>query len=167
MTEAAGVRLRPLREADLPQLHAWYQSPELWRHLVGTFEARTEAESLAYMRRWLEPSPLEVRFAVEFQTSLVGITALRRDAVDAASAELHMFIGDPERRRRGVGRAALQATIEHGFTTGLKRIELRVLRSNTAARRLYDRCGFRPLADIEAPKDGAPAAAVLLALERA
>ena len=34
---APGIRLRALKREDLPKLWAWYQNPELMRHLVGTF----------------------------------------------------------------------------------------------------------------------------------
>src|SRR5581483_4299168 len=53
------------------------------------------------------------------------------------------FIGAPETRRRGYGRAATQALLAHGFgDLGLHRIELRVRGDNAPARALYRACGF-------------------------
>ncbi len=45
-------------------------------------------------------------------------------------------------RGRGVGRALLRAAVEEARGTGARRITLRVLGHNTAARRLYESEGF-------------------------
>ncbi|GAA4996539.1 GNAT family N-acetyltransferase [Kitasatospora paranensis] len=48
-----------------------------------------------------------------------------------------------EARGRGVGRALVEAACAAAHGTGARRVTLRVLGGNTAARRLYERCGFR------------------------
>jgi len=45
-------------------------------------------------------------------------------------------------QRRGVGRALLDAAIEEARRRGARRLTLRVLGGNVAARRLYERSGF-------------------------
>ena len=45
-------------------------------------------------------------------------------------------------RRRGVGRALMDAAIADARRRGARRLTLRVLGANEAARRLYDACGF-------------------------
>ena len=164
MSPAGPVRLRPLREGDLLLLHRWYQSPELWDHLAGEFEPRPEAEALAYMRRWLRPTPEEVRLGIEAGGRLVGMTALCPIDPGAGVAEFHILLGEPGSRGQGIGRQATQAMLEHGFSAlGLRRIELKVLETNAAARRIYDLCGFRPVGEATAVKSGHPAALIVMA----
>ena len=58
-------------------------------------------------------------------------------------AELHIMLGEAVERGRGVGRQAVAELMARGFALGLERIELKVLESNLAARRVYEACGFR------------------------
>jgi len=143
------VRLRELRESDLPCLHRWYQTPELWDHLVGDFTERSEAEAVSYMRRWLLPSEHELRLGIELSTAdgwrLVGLAFFAPLDRTKGHAELHTMIGEPSERGRGVGRRAVAALMDRGFAMGLRRIELRVLQTNAAARRLYEACGFQAI----------------------
>jgi ribosomal protein S18 acetylase RimI-like enzyme len=48
----------------------------------------------------------------------------------------------PAHRRRGVGKALMHAAIEYARDAGARRLTLRVLSHNTAARDLYTACGF-------------------------
>jgi len=147
------VRLRTLVEADLARLHRWYQDPSLWDHLVGDFVVREEAEAVAYMRRWLSPSPTEVRLAIvdADQGSLAGLVALAPIDPAAGEAEFHIFLGDRAMRGRGLGRAATAAALVHAFDElGLWRVWLRVLQTNAAALRTYAALGFEPEAAVVA-----------------
>jgi ribosomal-protein-alanine N-acetyltransferase len=49
----------------------------------------------------------------------------------------------PERRRRGVARALLDALIAHGRQNQKRLLLLEVRRSNQAAITLYESCGFQ------------------------
>ncbi len=49
---------------------------------------------------------------------------------------------DPRDRRRGLGRALLEAACEEARRQGASRITLRVLSSNHVARRMYELAGF-------------------------
>lgn len=141
------VRLRVLVENDLPTLHRWYQTAELWDHLVGVFQPRPEAESLAYMRRWLTPSLSERRLAIirDDDGSLLGLTALSPIEPDQGEAEFHIFLGEAHERGRGYGQAATAAMLAHAFDElALWRVRLRVLKTNEPALRLYARLGFEP-----------------------
>jgi ribosomal protein S18 acetylase RimI-like enzyme len=48
----------------------------------------------------------------------------------------------PARQRRGAGRQLVQACIEQARSRGARKLSLRVLGGNVAARRLYESCGF-------------------------
>jgi RimJ/RimL family protein N-acetyltransferase len=136
------IRLRPLVEADLPMLHRWRQDPALWTHLVGEFQPREETQAVAYMRRWLTPTPTELRLAIDSDGALIGQTALA--PIAGPTAEFHIFLGDAARRGHGYGAAATRAMLSVAFDQlGLSRVTLEVLATNLTARRLYERLGFR------------------------
>jgi RimJ/RimL family protein N-acetyltransferase len=144
------VRLRRLAEGDLATLHRWYQTPSLWDHLVGAFEAREEAQAVAYMRRWLAPSLTEARLAVERTAdgALIGLVALSPIDPEAGEAEFHIFLGEADDRGRGYGRAATAAMLAHAFDElALWRVHLRVLKTNEPALRVYAALGFEPEPD--------------------
>lgn len=141
------VRLRALVEDDLPALHGWYQRAELWDHLVGAFQPRPEAESIAYMRRWLTPSATEHRLAIVRGDDgvVLGLVALSPIEPEQGEAEFHIFLGEAEARGQGFGRAATAAMLAHAFDElGLWRVRLKVLKTNEAALRLYAGLGFAP-----------------------
>jgi ribosomal protein S18 acetylase RimI-like enzyme len=48
----------------------------------------------------------------------------------------------PARQRCGVGRRLVEACIEQARSRGARKLSLRVLGANVAARRLYESCGF-------------------------
>jgi RimJ/RimL family protein N-acetyltransferase len=52
------------------------------------------------------------------------------------------FVVDARFRRRGVGRALLDATATEARRRGARRLTLRVLAANESARRLYESAGF-------------------------
>lgn len=59
-------------------------------------------------------------------------------------AELRIVIGDPAARGRGLGSEAIDRLCRHGFDeVGLHRIYAYVLAMNPAARRAFERAGFR------------------------
>jgi RimJ/RimL family protein N-acetyltransferase len=147
------VRLRRLVESDLAALHRWYQTRELWDHLVGDFTQREEAEALAYMRGWLAPSHRELRLAIVRgdDGELLGLVALAPIDREEGEAEFHVFLGEARERGRGYGRAATAAMLAHAFDEiGLWRVRLKVLRSNEAALRVYAALGFEPEGPVEA-----------------
>jgi ribosomal protein S18 acetylase RimI-like enzyme len=56
--------------------------------------------------------------------------------------ELNGLAVDPERQREGAGRLLVEAVAQEARSRGARKLSLRVLGSNTAARELYARCGF-------------------------
>jgi RimJ/RimL family protein N-acetyltransferase len=55
---------------------------------------------------------------------------------------LHGLAVDPARQGRGVGRALVAAALADARGRGARRLRLRVLGHNAAARRVYEACGF-------------------------
>jgi ribosomal protein S18 acetylase RimI-like enzyme len=55
----------------------------------------------------------------------------------------------PSRRRHGIGKAVLVATLDAARNAGIERVRLEVLEQNDPARRLYERLGFERSRDLE------------------
>lgn len=75
---------------------------------------------------------------------LIGHVILQRD--DSASDEmiLGIHIFHPQHRHQGYGSNATRAICSYCFEhLGLQRVALRVHEDNLAARRCYEKCGFR------------------------
>ena len=76
---------------------------------------------------------------------VAGYVRLGRPTPLAASDHVLTVNGigvDPGRRRRGVGRALIEAAVDVARTRGARRLTLRVLGPNESARRLYESAGF-------------------------
>jgi GNAT superfamily N-acetyltransferase len=91
-----------------------------------------------------------------------GIAVLRfrpsiwSGALDAYLEELYVA---PRRRGQGIGRALLEATMEAARKAGATRIDLGTGETDTAARALYESCGFTNL-------EGGPGGPRMLFYER-
>lgn len=81
----------------------------------------------------------------ELEDGIAGYVKLG-PALDVESAdhvlEIKGLTVDARHRRRGVGRALMRAAIERAREAGARKLTLRVLGHNTAARELYAACGF-------------------------
>ena len=73
-----------------------------------------EGKTVGYLIYWLLPSEIDV----------------------------HNLAVDPAHRRRGIGKALLQAIMEEARQKGCSRVTLEVRKSNEAAQRLYQSLGF-------------------------
>ena len=56
--------------------------------------------------------------------------------------EIQGITVDPARVRQGIGRALLRAAVDEARRRGARKVSLRVLAHNDAARRMYDAAGF-------------------------
>lgn len=139
------VRLRPLEPADLRRIYDWQRDPALYEHLVGDRRVVDWDEAYAWMtRHWLAQGP-DHRFAlcVGDEGRMVGCVYLLAVEGSPGTFEFHIFIGAPQDRRRGWGRAALDAALRIAFDDlDARSVRLRVLESNAVARRIYQDAGF-------------------------
>jgi ribosomal protein S18 acetylase RimI-like enzyme len=74
---------------------------------------------------------------VGYATLRAATLPSRAHVVDVNGVAVH-----PDAAGRGVGRAVIEAAFAEAVRRGARKVALRVLASNAAARRLYARCGF-------------------------
>jgi ribosomal protein S18 acetylase RimI-like enzyme len=92
-----------------------------------------------------QPFELDGVLLAELEDGIAGYVKLG-PVLPLASArhvlEIKGLAVSPGHRRRGVGRALVEAAIREARASGALRLNLRVLAHNTGARALYARCGF-------------------------
>lgn len=129
--------------------------------------ARLHAKAFSATRAWS---------ADEFDQLLKqGNTVWRGDdtcyviiRIVADEAEILTLATDPDKRRQGRARSALQAGEMAARKAGVNKVFLEVAEDNTAARALYDSCGYSQVGrrpGYYVPKDGASIAALVLQKE--
>jgi RimJ/RimL family protein N-acetyltransferase len=89
-------------------------------------------------------APEDVLVAVA-EGAVVGYAAIGPSIPVPSNAHVMMVRAlavDPAHRGRGIGRRLVQAVVAEARTRGARRLRLRVLGPNDAARRVYEACGF-------------------------
>jgi RimJ/RimL family protein N-acetyltransferase len=132
------VRIRQALPSDDPQLRALDQatwSPEM-----------SPAPPPPAEQPFFGPgcAPEDVLVAV-LDDAIAGYVRLGHPTSLAANrhvVEMRGLAVDPNRRGQGLGRAVLSAAAAEATERGARRLTLRVLAPNIAARALYERCGF-------------------------
>jgi ribosomal protein S18 acetylase RimI-like enzyme len=77
--------------------------------------------------------------------AVLGYAKLRNPLPLPAHAhvlEINGLAVDPAATGRGIGRALVEAAVAEAERRGARKVTLRVLGTNAAARRIYARCGF-------------------------
>jgi len=140
------IRLRELERSDVPVINRWRQD----RALTAGLGAPHRHIGIEVDERWfeayLERRGIDVRCAVcrEEDAEPVGLVSLTGIDPVHKHAELHILLGDRASHGQGIGTEATRAMIRHGFRDlNLHRIYLYVLDANAAARRMYEKVGFR------------------------
>ena len=94
-------------------------------------------------------------FAILLGDSHVGNVVLEQIDRHLSCVRLHIYLGAPEARGRGVGRRALDLALDHAFgTLGLNKAWLVVHAENAPALALYRSAGFRVEGRVLAHKGG-------------
>lgn len=138
-----GVRLRPMRKADLPALVAWTNDAEVDRYMDGGFPKTLEAAE-AWLLQTSKDRQVR-RYSIETLAGvLIGDLSLGQIAWRSGDAELTVRIGERDYWGRGLGTDAVSTLLDLAFGhLGLRRVYLRVYRFNARAVRTYEKCGFR------------------------
>ena len=135
------VRLVPLAEAHAPAMVRWVSTPEVAKNIGLRSEPTLERT-----REWIaraESDAATRAFAILVGERHVGNVVLDRIDPYLQTARLSVYVGEPDARHGGVGRAAVRLALETGFgALGLHKIWLVVHEENAAARKTYAALGF-------------------------
>ena len=139
----AGVTLRALTMADLPDMIRWGSQPDFrwmqWGMQPGRWE---EADA----RRWIEFMTRDGEsgaWAIEHESRPVGFANFRDVKPKGKSCEIGIGIGDPGLWGRHLGREALQLEVTYlREQLGMHRIGLSVVAHNDRAIWMYKSLGF-------------------------
>jgi RimJ/RimL family protein N-acetyltransferase len=136
--------LRAQERADAAQIAAWFARPEV-RRGTRQYRPRTVEQQLQlYDQGSTSPEHIIFSIALVDDDRLVGACGLHHLDARSHHAELGMVIGDPADWGRGLGSEAARLLIGYGFdSVNLHRIWLEVYEDNTAARKIYEKLGFR------------------------
>jgi RimJ/RimL family protein N-acetyltransferase len=143
------VRLRGLRDDDLPTLVRWWQDPELGALQMTSVVPASEAAGRELFARWSANQDTDVGFSVETLPTtgepavLVGHLGLFDVRPKARSATFAIGLGAGH-LGRGYGTDATRLAVSYGFREmNLHRIQLTTLAFNERASAAYRKAGFR------------------------
>ncbi len=132
------LEIRPAVEGDDAALAAL--DGETWSPRVGPAPQRPPGE--AFFDGGLRPRDVLV---ADLDGALAGSIAFGPPIPLAANRHQLGIRGlavDPAHRREGIGAALIEALVDRARGAGIRRLTLRVLSTNAAARALYERAGF-------------------------
>ncbi len=161
------IVIRPAEPSDASDLVLLAASvgrePEGW--LLTTEAWRPVADERRYLKAVRRHADAAVLVAVD-DDRVVGRLSLARDPHPASGhvADLGMMVA-ASHRRRGVGRALLEAASAWARRAGISKLELHVFPWNEPAIRLYESFGFERegLRRSHYVRDGVPVDALLMA----
>lgn len=139
------VRLRALKDSDLPPLEQWWSDPE-WQALQQA-AIRPRPAGLAtdmFRRGSSNDGSGAAGFSIEELATgaFAGHVTIWGAALPERAGTLAIILG-PDFVDRGLGSDAVRVMVRYGFLAmGLNRIELRTFAFNSRARRAYERVGF-------------------------
>ncbi len=134
-------RAEPADAAALVELGAAVGAePEGW--LISVSSWRSAADERRYLRA-LRRFPDAAVFVAESGGRVVGRLSVAREGHPASRhvADLGLMVAATH-RRRGVGRALLEAAVDWAREAGVRKLELHVFPHNAPAIALYRRFGF-------------------------
>lgn len=145
------IAVRPAREADAVSIASIHVRG--WRAAYRGIMPPDYLESLdvgewteRHRGRIVAPEPGVSRWVAEEDGTVVGFAVLgpAREAFAGDAGEVYAIYVDPERWRRGAGRALLDEAVSRFRAEGRAEATLWVLRDNAAGRAFYEAVGWRP-----------------------
>jgi RimJ/RimL family protein N-acetyltransferase len=131
------LRLRPWVPADLPELVAAANDPEIGRWMPAIPYPYLRADGEAYLRR---STGRDGAFAIVDEERLVGGIAV--SARKWKRAEVGYWVR-ADARGRGIGSRALALVSEWAFAHGYRRLQLHADVDNLASQRVAEKAGYR------------------------
>ena len=139
------VRLRGVRDDDLPTLAKWEMDPGRLTTLSNRLTPPSEAAARERIAKWSTNQQNDLGLAIETLDDppvLVGNIGLFDVRTKDREATLGIALGR-EYIGRGYGTDAVRVIVDYGFREmGLHRIQLSVAPYNPAGMRAYEKAGF-------------------------
>ncbi len=135
------MELRLLAATDLQARVKWMNDVRVNHTLNIQLPVNLESTWLWFER--IQTNPLREDYVFMEDDELVAMGGFTDIDKNVGKAELYIFV-NPEMQGRGIGTKACKLMCEHGFNkVGLQKIYLHTNGDNVAARRLYERLGFK------------------------
>ncbi|WP_446899029.1 GNAT family N-acetyltransferase [Clostridium sp. LBM24168] len=146
LLKGSKIILTAFRDDDLKIFETWYNDVSFLRNydMISSFPM-----SLYELRPMIEDvkkSSDKFIFAVRniLNGEFIGVTGFENILWNNGTATIYIGIGSNSNRGLGIGKEALNLTIEFGFEElNLHRIQLTVLSYNIPAIKLYEKVGFK------------------------
>jgi RimJ/RimL family protein N-acetyltransferase len=139
------VRLRGVRDDDLPTLAKWAMDPGRMATLTSSVAPPSEASAKERIAKWSVNDKDDLGFAIETLADrpvLVGNIGLWGARPKDRCATIGIALGR-DYIGRGYGSDAMRVIVDYGFREmGLHRIQLDVAPFNPAGIRAYEKAGF-------------------------
>jgi RimJ/RimL family protein N-acetyltransferase len=137
--------LRPLEAEDVVKLKEWRDDYEVFKFLGGGFMPVSLSQFRTWITTMVDNTGNTKRFAItDLEGKHIGVIGLYSINWINRTAELGMYIGDPEFRGKGYGCDAAACLLRFAKRVlNLRKVKLEVVESNVAAVKLYRNLGFR------------------------
>ena len=142
--EGKSVYLRPITSEDTANIVRWRNDPDVRRFFLFREPFTPEMHENWLINRVMTDEVIQYIIVDRENGKSVGSVYFRNIDHKNESAEFGIFIGEAQARNRGIGTETTKIFTDFGFRAlGLHRIFLRVLGGNEAARRSYEKAGFK------------------------
>lgn len=139
--------LRELERNDIPAINEWRRNRELISFLGAPYRFIGQEVDEEWFESYLKSRANTVRCAMvehDRPDVILGLVTLASINWVSRKCTLHIMIGNEADRGKGLGTFAVDAAVSHAFLDlNLNRVELDVLESNSRARHLYQKIGFK------------------------
>ena len=135
--------IRPLRFEDARTSYKWRNDPEIWE-FTGSKPSQPITQEIeeSWMKKVLSNNS-EKRFAICIEGSNQYVGNVQLTNICDNTAQFHIFIGEKKFWGQHIGQQAIKQIIAFAFRElHLKSIYLHVSQKNSAAIRVYEKCGF-------------------------
>lgn len=135
------MTIRKLSRSDLPIRVAWMNNPKVYQSMHFDIPIMLDNTESWYDSVIDNQNRFDCVF--EEKGEIIAFGGLTKIDRGTDKAELYIFV-NPNLQRGGIGTTATKLLCKYGFENlKLNKVYLETNEDNTAARRVYEKCGFR------------------------
>lgn len=136
------VFLRKIEERDKDLLFSWISNPSL-RKMTGTRGMPNAKSHDVWFNNKINDKDNVIR-VIQFGARSVGIIGTNSIDLQNRNAEIYLYVGDDQNRKRGIGASAVKQFMSCLFDNyGIHKIFCRIFSYNIASIRLFQKLGFK------------------------